>query len=607
MVGVNTRYLKGSAGYLYIITAYAVLLLLFAISIPGGYADTSGGIRLVVYSEVNSSGGYEPVPPEVPLSPNISYSLRSPELGFITINTEQNNTTWIKNELLNLPWVYEVEKDAERESITITKSGENKNFSLNQRSYSQIDINKTRTSLNNLSNCKIALIDTGIDANKTTPSITNPIILSPGYDWVLNKSGTIDTDGHGTSLLGVLTSLSASISNKSNTAGITIIPERIGSNASSLSGSLSALAISHAANSGSDIILMGYGGTEPSLAEERAVKYAAKKGVLLIAPAGDDDSNTVHYPSDDDEVISVGSIAGTDGLSYFSNYGIYTELVAPGENIIITPCKDGYCSKSGTGYAAALVCGVAGLIKITYPDLNSEEIRKVLQNSARDLGRTGRDIYYGYGLVQAEKALLSANDLSLQKSVRNYSQFHNTLKRQQVDTGNTSSYSMTLVPGWNFISLPSRLRSDKSCRELFSEVNTDSHTIWSYNSSSRGWISIKPEDPISPLKGMLIYSERIEKIPLVFNNSSRESLKVEKGWNLMGHTSLEAKSARDLMNKYNISWVSLLLFNVTKQQYDPAIINGSNGNFSDNRIIAPFSSFWIYLEHNGTIISPSRG
>jgi len=595
MVGVKTRYLKRSVCFIFTIIALALIIFSTTVFAEVLISDKSVNTRIVVYSGSNTSGGYLPIPPDVPLPPNITYSYRSPELGLIIVDTNSNETTSITNEILNLPWVYEVERDALRQSYTLKRPDSDEKILPDQKIFSRVGLDKTEPEKINLSDCKIAVIDTGFDKEK----VANFSVLNQGYNWASNNSNMQDEDGHGTTLFGLLNSVSEFVSGNTNASMLSVFSEKIGDNSSSLSGAMSALAISHASDSGADIILMGYGGSEPSLAEERAVKYAANKGALLIAPAGDDDSNTVHYPSDNDEVISVGSIAATDGLSYFSNYGIYTELVAPGEKIQPFSQNDS-CIETGTGYAAAIVCGIAGLVKETNPGLNSEEIRQVLQNSAKDLGRTGRDIYYGYGVVQADKALISASDLSLQKSVRAYSQkYNNSIKRQMAESGNTSTYSLELKPGWNFISVPGDLHSGKSISDVFSRVNTDGHTIWGYE---KRWVAKKPGDLFLPISGILVFSERNEKIPLVYNNSSSLSHKVEKGWNLVGSPSTDIKSAKDLLKSNNLSWVSLVPFNSTRQQFDPAIINGSSGTFSDSRTIAPFSSFWIYFNRNGTII-----
>jgi serine protease len=55
------------------------------------------------------------------------------------------------------------------------------------------------------------------------------------------------------------------------------------------------------------------------------------------------------------------------------------------------------------------VSGVAARVWSARRDLNAAQIRQALENSARDLGPAGRDAQYGYGLVQAQKAIQYAN------------------------------------------------------------------------------------------------------------------------------------------------------------------------------------------------------
>lgn len=559
-------------------------------------ADTPKDIRLIVFSSPNSSGGYEPVPPDVPLPENITYSLRSPELGFVVIDTDPNETEYISNQLLNLPWVEDLERDVERTSGKITSSEERYNNSSDQWGFHRIGIDSIPISEINQTPCKIAVIDTGI--NRTHPDIGT---IGGGYDWVNQNSVPEDLDGHGTALAGIITQIAGNSSSPDSNCSVQLIPERIGLSHESLPSSFSALAIAHAADADADIILMGYGGSEPSLAEERAIAYAHTKGALLIAPAGNEDSNTMHFPSDDFDVISVGSIAKTDGLSYFSNYGIYTELVAPGEEIVVANSDGGYSIGTGTSFAAAEVTGIAVLLKSVYPALTADEIRSVLQSSATDLGRTGRDIYYGYGLVNAPSALKSAADVNLQKTLNSYSNENKRQVRRIQEQGSYIAHSLPLVTGWNYISFPAPLRSQKTCRDLFSQINTDGHTIWTYRGNS-GWTSYEPDASPIPLEGMLVYSEKSSSVPLILENSSSVSLIGRKGWNLVGSTLISDISAKELLKGSNLSWVSILPFNASTQQYEPAIITGAEGTFTDTRIIHPYSAFWIYLDADGTFI-----
>ena len=65
----------------------------------------------------------------------------------------------------------------------------------------------------------------------------------------------------------------------------------------------------------------------------------------------------------------------------------------------------GYEAWGGTSMATPHVAGVAALIWSSDPTLTNVEIREAMNETALDLGETGRDIYFGYGLVQAADAI----------------------------------------------------------------------------------------------------------------------------------------------------------------------------------------------------------
>ena len=601
MVGQSSMCLNnsGCCKYISVITVFILIGIILGNCTVS--ADTGSSVRLVVYSEPNETGGYNPVPPLELLPQNFSYSLRSTSLGFVVVETETNLSEYITNELLNLPWVYAVESDPERTAGSVSRDDQITNSSPDQWAFSRIGVDEIPRG-KNLSPCSVAIIDTGIDESHPDMGV-----IGRGYDWTGQDSKPEDADGHGTALGGIVSHIAGDRTYPENSSALTIIPERIGMNGTQMTASHSALAISHAADNGADIILMGYGGAKQSLAEERAVLYAAQKGCLLIASAGNDDSNTMHYPSDNFDVISVGSIAKSDGLSYFSNYGIYTELVAPGEDVISSCPNRSYCRGSGTSFAAAEVAGIAALVHETYPSLSSSEIRQILQSSATDLGRCGRDIYYGYGIPTIPETVTAAEGLTLQKILKSFSEGEQIreLRRSKI-IDNTTTHSLSLGRGWNFISLPAPLMSRKTCKDLFSKVNTDGHTIWTYTRREDGWIAYPPDDTPTPGQGILVYSYAAIDIPLVFDKPKNSQVNLSKGWNLIGSGNSIPIPARNLSCSDNFSWVSILPFNASRQQYDPAIIRGSSGQFTDNRTIEPYSAIWIYLDADGIFIPSSE-
>lgn len=534
-----------------------------------------------------------------------------------------NDSTYYQNELLKIPGINTVEPDVIRSPETLNSGSPDDMDLFDQWAFNRTRVPDAWSLVNSESEnntITVAIIDTGIDGTQEDLSGT---IRSDGYDWVENQSIMKDRDGHGTYLAGIVGAITGNGRGTAGTASVSLLPERVGTNESGIYASSSALAVHDAAEKGARIILMGYGGSAQSPAEENAIDFAAKKGCILIAPAGNDASNQGHYPSDCFDVISVGSTGKTDGLSYFSNYGIFVELVAPGEGIVSSWPGNVSQAATGTSPAAALVAGCAALVLQADPALDRDDVRDILSSTARDLGRSGRDIYYGYGLVDVAAAVKKARDqrstnLKLIKNTNSGKISHtgeenatNTSESQLVEitrsgTLNMSAIEIPLQSGWNFVSLPGLPGSGKTSQDIFRGINTDGHTIWKYDSAKQDWMAMEKETDFIPLEGFLVYSDRMTKIPLVLDSANlHHELNVSQGWNLIGTPGMSGISARQGLFSLSDDWVSLLPFNNTLQSYDPAIILGANGTHTDTRILPAFTSYWIYMNKAGVYRSVS--
>jgi len=93
-----------------------------------------------------------------------------------------------------------------------------------------------------------------------------------------------------------------------------------------------------------------------------------------------------------------------DERARWSSTGDALELSAPGVDIISTLPGGGYGEKSGTSMASPHVAGTAALAMVSYPSWTNEQVGEQLRNTADDLGATGWDSKYGYGLVDADEA-----------------------------------------------------------------------------------------------------------------------------------------------------------------------------------------------------------
>jgi subtilisin family serine protease len=263
---------------------------------------------------------------------------------------------------------------------------------------------------------KIAVIDSGVQLDH--PDLREKILA--GWDCLDEDSDpspdpSYSAYQHGTIVAGLA---AASGGNGQGIAGLDwrarIIPLKVfGQNPRSGHYDVIANAIVRAVNLGADVINMSLSGPGFSQYEKEAVAYAASRGVILVAAIGNTNEGTpldaVRYPAAFAEVIAVGSVDSRDQLSGFSvrGRGAQTvELLAPGENIYSTYTGGVYANGgSGTSYAAPLVSGLAALLKGQNPRLKAAEIRQLLRDTADDLGAAGRDPLYGFGLINAARAL----------------------------------------------------------------------------------------------------------------------------------------------------------------------------------------------------------
>jgi serine protease len=195
--------------------------------------------------------------------------------------------------------------------------------------------------------------------------------------------------------------------------------------------------IRYAADNGARVINISLGGEFPSATILDAIKYAVGKGAFVAAAGGNEfeEGNPAEYPAADapgvDGFISVAATNRSGSRAYYSNTGAHLEIAAPGGDArdsvggngliwqstlvpedstprfnFFTPRFDRYAEVgySGTSMATPHVAGTAALMisrGITPPAV----IETILRRTAKDLGATGKDTSFGYGLIQPRTAL----------------------------------------------------------------------------------------------------------------------------------------------------------------------------------------------------------
>jgi hypothetical protein len=133
-----------------------------------------------------------------------------------------------------------------------------------------------------------------------------------------------------------------------------------------------------------------------STTEAAAVRNALARGVVLVAPAGDDGAgaDTVNYPAAYPGVIAVGAVTRSGDLAPYSSKRSYVALLAPGSALTVPSPVGGFATLSTTDNAAALVSGTAALIRSRYPGLSVAQVTRAMEQTATshvaDAGRALR-------------------------------------------------------------------------------------------------------------------------------------------------------------------------------------------------------------------------
>lgn len=249
------------------------------------------------------------------------------------------------------------------------------------------------------SGIKVAVVDTGVQ--KDHPDLVSNLLV--GYDFVNGDSDANDDNGHGTHVAGI----TSSSFNQAGVVGVghsaKILPVKV-LNAQGY-GYLSDVAkgIYYAANNGARVINLSLGSPTDSLILKDAVNYAANKGVLVVAAAGNDGGAPCSYPGAYTNAVCVVATDKNNLLASFSNIG--GELAAPGVYNYSTYIGSTYKYLSGTSMATPHVSGAAALLMSICTTCSTSEIRTLLRESAIDLGEVGKDILFGYGLIDLTSAV----------------------------------------------------------------------------------------------------------------------------------------------------------------------------------------------------------
>ncbi len=263
---------------------------------------------------------------------------------------------------------------------------------------------------------KVAVLDTGVDY--THPDLKDRVLKDKGYNFVDNDSETMDDNGHGTHVSGII---AASANNNIGVSGITgtlnikILPVKVLDENGEGEVSDIVKGIKYAVDNGADIINLSFGTNSKSKEIKEAINYAKGKGVFVVAAAGNDGESDDNSSPASDGAFAVAAMDYNYKTADFSDYGSCVKISAPGEEILST-VPGGYEAWDGTSMAAPIVSGIAAMAKAEDPNLSPSQIEDVLDSTAKDIMIKGKDQQSGYGLIDAYDAIKKVEQLEKGKN-----------------------------------------------------------------------------------------------------------------------------------------------------------------------------------------------
>ena len=252
---------------------------------------------------------------------------------------------------------------------------------------------------------RIAVIDSGIDL--AHPELAGTIAGT--YDALRSTEGA---HTHGTGIAGAIVARSRLLGSAPSARLLAI--RAFGATASGAESTSFVLlkGLNYAVEQGAQIINMSFAGPKDPLLE-RGLAAAAKRGIILVAAAGNAGPKSPPlYPAADRNVIAVTATDASDKLFEASNRGGHLAVAAPGVDLLLPSPDEKYQVASGTSFAAAYVSGVAALIVERNPGVAPEVVRRILTDTAVDLGPKGRDDQFGAGLANALAVVQAARPVT---------------------------------------------------------------------------------------------------------------------------------------------------------------------------------------------------
>lgn len=336
------------------------------------------------------------------------------------------------------------------------------------------------------SGVNVAIIDSGAnvshqDLKQNVKGAYNAVTETEGLDQVK------DNKGHGSRTAGILAArgdngyLSAGIACKANLYIVKVEPD----DGSGIYTSDIIKGIRWAVEKKNcRVISLSISGDMPDPAAEEIIRqiYNNGKGTLVVCSAGNEGTGSYRYPASYREALSVSALTYTSSgyqISSKSNYNDQINVAAPGSGLYgVSNTSNTKIAQLGSSYgvtsaAAPYTAGVAALIFSANPELTAAQCKEILEKTAKDAGAPGKDVQYGYGIIDPLAAVQNAK----LKTIRDFTLVYREIR------GVKSAY-----------------KKSASGKAFSLNASFEGSGVLSYNSSNPKVAKVSSRGAITPLK-----------------------------------------------------------------------------------------------------------
>ena len=340
--------------------------------------------------------------------------------GFVTVEATASNADAVKARLESLDGVVSVSESVRYEPMWIPNDPK---YASQQSPMMKALQAPTAWDTSRGAGVTIAVLDSGFQASH--PDLAGKVVGT--WDVVARNTDVTEAagalaPGHGTAVASVAAAASNNLKGIAGAApSAKLLLVGVGDSLGDIYEDTSAAGIVWAADHGADVINMSYGAQTDDItfAEVRAIEHALRKGVMIVASAGNDPSSSTVFPAAADGIVAVGATTTTGtAQTSWSAYGSWVDLGAPGvgvpvalplANDLYDGIKDGYTKLDGTSFSAPLVAGQLALLRSARPSFTGTQLVEAVTGTTKAITFQAHG-GFTHGLAQFSSALASLPD-----------------------------------------------------------------------------------------------------------------------------------------------------------------------------------------------------